>query len=580
MARRRKRLVDLVRDGTFLARKDEYLLNSKEVLAWPELERYRRAFRAAVDDEQRREVSLLLQHALREPDAPTLLLGDLQQELLALGPAGSFEQLQAFFPRFFRHYAGPRAGEPFVLERYQCDFLREFWRRDKDGRRVYSVGLLGIPKGNGKTPLAAGLGTYALVSNTDAPEVYNVAGAKDQAALCYEFASRNIQEGALAAWLDAGAVIGYPETHGEYEILSSDGDMSAGVNPTAAVVDEWWLYKHRKQREAYNSLHKALPKRSGQSWLLAITTAGYDKTTQLGETYDDAVEHPLLELHDDGALMIVRDEASGFLFWWYGAPEGSDLENPEVLRACNPAPWVNPTDLLKELRQPGSDELDWQRLHCNVWTKTRSSWLASGIWAGLRSSTQIPEGAEITVGIDAARTFDTTAIAWCWIAPDGRKVLASHVWSVRPQAPHHQFVAGGELVNEELVEPYVHELARRFQIRAIAFDPRYFSAEARHLANTGLQVIEVQPQSREMGDAVVLFEKEARSQMLSHDGDRVLHDHVEAIDAIRRPDGSKKIGQRADANPIDAGVACILANYLTVIDLPTKVVLEPFGGGW
>ena len=577
MARRRKRLVDVVRDGTFLARKDEHLLDGADKLPWRELELLRKRYRAAGDGSARREIALELEQGLRQ-HPPSRYLGDLQAELLKLGPRDSFEQLERFFPRFFRHYRGPAAGKRFQLAPFQRDFLREFWRRDRYGRRVYQVGLLMIPKGNGKTPLAAGLGVHALVSETDAPEVYNVAGAKDQASICFDFARTNIEDGPLAAWIDVGTrKVECPEHNGEYEILSSDGYLSAGVNTSAAVFDELFIAKHGQQREAWNSHEKSIPvKRPGRGWLLGITTAGFDKDTLLGERYDAAIAHPKLELHRDGALMILRDEASGFLFWCFQAPDGADIENPAVIRACNPAPWVNSRNLIRALKLPGADELDWRRLHADQWTKTKHAWLAAGVWDRLRGETQIPAGAEITVAVDAARTHDTTSIAWQWISPEGRKVTRAHVWSVRRKVSHHTFVAGGELVNEELVEPFIHDVLvglHGYRIRAIGYDPRYFGTEARHLANAGFTVIPYEPHNKAMGDAVVQFEKDTLARpRLEHDGDRVLRNHVEAIDAVRNPDGSKKIGKRTDGIPIDAGIAAIIANHLNEVEITEPVV--------
>ncbi len=569
MARRRKRLVDLVRDGTFLARKDEHLLGAHDPLPWRELERLRGEFRAAEDAAERRTVALELEHGIRSYPA-SRYLGDLQAELAKLGPPGSYERVSRFARRYFRHYAGPEAGKPFVFRRFQSDFLREFTRRRRDGRRVYTVGIWMLPKGNGKTPTAAVLGTEALVSNLDAAEVYNVAGRKDQADICHSFAKANIEDGPLSAWLEVGSeVVHYPEHRGEYEILPSEGDLTAGINPTAFVADELWLFLYRKQREAWNSGVKALPKRAGQSWALGISTAGYTKDSLLGEIYDGVMAHPGLELHRDGFLQVLRDEDSGFLFWGHGVPDSLDvdIEDPALVRAVNPAPWIDPRALLADLRQPGTDENDWQRLHLNRWTLTKQSWMASGIWSRLRSEAQIPEGAEILVGIDAARTWDTTSVGWLWVTPEGQKLTRSQVWSVRSNVPHHTFVPGGELVNEELVEPFVHELSKRYRIAGIALDPRYLNAEAKHLADAGFTVVKVEPQSAAMGDAVALFEKDALSERLAHSGDRVLALHVDAIDSERRPDGSKKIGKRSDANPIDAAISLILANWLTTVEL-------------
>src|SRR5207245_10660829 len=132
----------------------------------------------------------------------------LDRALAELGRPGSFRQLERFFPRFLRHQAGERAGLPFELEQFQRAFLREFWRRDRHGHRLYTVGLLGVPKGNRKTPLAAALGLHALLSGTDAPEVYGIAGSKDQAGIALRFARRWVEEGELAAFGSAGSLAG------------------------------------------------------------------------------------------------------------------------------------------------------------------------------------------------------------------------------------------------------------------------------------------------------------------------------------------------------------------------------------
>src|SRR5205823_1173455 len=153
--------------------------------------------------------------------------------------------------------------------------------------------------------------------------------------------------------------------------------LGHGVSPSAAIVDEWWLFDTQRERESFTALAKALHKRPGRAWLNAITTAGYDLHSQLGETYTAAINHPKLELRNDGYLQVVRDTASGFLFWWYGPPPGEepDPEDTRVVRACNPARWIQVRDLMRELKRPDSNEQDWRRLHLNQWTRARAAWL-------------------------------------------------------------------------------------------------------------------------------------------------------------------------------------------------------------
>ncbi|MGH3041018.1 MAG: hypothetical protein ACRDNG_04650 [Gaiellaceae bacterium] len=75
MPRHRKSLVELVRDGTFLARKDEHLLIGRTALPWPKLERLRRRAIAA-DSIGLRVLALELERAVRRPGGAEPYLAD------------------------------------------------------------------------------------------------------------------------------------------------------------------------------------------------------------------------------------------------------------------------------------------------------------------------------------------------------------------------------------------------------------------------------------------------------------------------------------------------------------------------
>ncbi len=113
-----------------------------------------------------------------------------------------------FFEKYLRHRKGEAAGQPFVPEPWQQEFLNEFYELDRHG--VYRLGILGVPRGNGKTPVAAGLGLYELLARQDAPNVFNVAGAKDQARLLTDFAREFVEDNPkLGSWitpLECGSV--------------------------------------------------------------------------------------------------------------------------------------------------------------------------------------------------------------------------------------------------------------------------------------------------------------------------------------------------------------------------------------
>jgi phage terminase large subunit-like protein len=291
-------------------------------------------------------------------------------------------------------------GSAFVLDPWQEEFVRELSLRSGAGlRRVYKEVLLGLPRGGGKTPLASGLALYELCSAPGRPKVFQAAGSKDQAAIGTGFARGWIEDGELRAWLKASArTITRKDGRGSYTVMGSDGRLGHGRRPNVGVIDELWLFKSAAEVQTYIAIQSALHKLP-DSYLLAITTAGYDKTSLLGQKYERALTLPDIEHRREGFLTIARDRDAGSLMWWYGMPEGYDLDLADdeavlrALRLANPGSWVDVHEMLRMLRR-GMDERQWKRLCLNAWTSARDVWLPSGCWTQL----QEPEGFEIPAG--------------------------------------------------------------------------------------------------------------------------------------------------------------------------------------
>jgi phage terminase large subunit-like protein len=176
-----------------------------------------------------------------------------------------------------------------------------------------------LPRGNGKTAIAAGLALYELVVRGDAPEVYFAAGSKDQARVALSFASSFVTEGPLADWVTVKSTLSCAATNGTMKVLSSEGALLHGLAPAVAILDELWALETARQVEAYTALTSALHKRD-DSYLLAITTAGYDRRSLLGQIYEQALDWPDVQRSRGGCLTIAKDEANGQLLYWFGAP--------------------------------------------------------------------------------------------------------------------------------------------------------------------------------------------------------------------------------------------------------------------
>ena len=76
----------------------------------------------------------------------------------------------------------------------------------------------------------------------------------------------------------------------------------------------------------------------------------------------DALSWDETTVSAQGCLTVAKNPAARTLVWWYGAPADADPTDPKILRACNPASWINVSDLQQQLRDAGLSESTVQKL--------------------------------------------------------------------------------------------------------------------------------------------------------------------------------------------------------------------------
>ncbi len=547
MARPAKSLAEHLRDKSFRARRHHGLLTGTLVSA-RKLRALQVGYQAASSERERRSFALdFEQEALRSDTSSGREVPEQADEL----------SVAEFFARNFRHSKGPLAGRPFVLEPWQRDFVDEFYRHDSEGRRIYRLGLLGVPRGNGKSPLAAGLALHELVTRTDSPDVFAAAASRDQARIVFNFARQFVESGELLETVRVGRnELVCPERLGSMRVLSADGALQYGHSVSAAIIDELHAFTTAKQEELYLALETALHKRV-DSFMLGITTSGYDRETLLGRLFEGALAGLELERPTE-CLTIGRDEESGTLLWWFAAPDTADLDDEELWRAANPASWVDLRDLRRQRHRPGGSEAAFRRLHLNQWTAGEETWITPERWAACSGEDEIPEGVDVFVGVDASWTNDATAVAVAHKLSDGRVVLSSHVWSALPGTEAHTHVPGGR-IDFGAVEDYILSLAHRYQVREVVFDPDFFARSAELLSERGLIVAPIDQRSRAMREAYSQFFEAVGACQVAHNGDAVLASHVTAAAATLDEYGSWKVRKKKQTRKIDGLVASVIA---------------------
>ena len=579
MARPAKSLHERVRDRSFLARRHGGLL-AGALVRRGDLRELQERWQAAVSEPERGAWAREFQLALRSDNGDQRVVPRDVDRSTSGASADATREVDVPVARFFKdflvHTKGPAAGKPFVLERWQLEFVEDFGRTI-EGERVFKRGLLGVARGNGKSPIAAGLAIRELVTRDDSPDVILAAASRDQARIVFAYASGFIEAGPLSEVLEVGRhEIRCPRNGGVLRTVSADGFVAHGLNPSAVIIDEAHSWNTTKQHELFAALDTAIHKRPGAFWLI-ITTAGHDKESLLGRLHRQMLE--TLELERRPGLVIGRDEFSGVLLHWFGADEECDADDEHLWRAVNPAKFVRLEDLRRQRRSPSMGSSTFKRLHLNAWVAPdRERWLQTERWQELAEpGLEIAPDASICIGMDGSRTYDCTAIAWASPADDGRVDVDCRVFAVREDVPHHELHRGK--IDFDRVEEFVLELFGRYAVREVAFDPRYLerSAELIDVRISESAIIRVEPFSKHMREALGSLERGVIDGTVRHSGDPVIAQHLEWAGVDRWDNGEIRRVHKLDrSRPIDAVIALALA-YWRVQAAPPASVYETRG---
>lgn len=379
------------------------------------------------------------------------------------------DRVVRFTARYLRHMKGRWAGQPFILEHWQeWQIVRPLFGivEKKTGLRWYREALIGIPRKNGKSELAAAFLLYMLTADGEyGAEVYSLAGDRKQASLVYKTASAMVKASPIRSAVKVYRnVMEVAETGSNYWVLSADADLQHGTNPHGAVIDEYHIHKDDEQYVAMRSGTAARQ----QPLIITITTAG------------DAKKGPLWDLYSKG----LRGDDDRMFMLWIGAKEGADLHDPKVWKKANPASWVT-TEYLEQQYKALPFGV-FARLHLNYWYEgSTESWITIDQATALIGHPEINPDLPVCVAIDAASRRDTTALMM--VQRDDEGNFHRKCW-------HYSADESLGYFDYSILENLIRELASSYDLRRVAFDPFQMVRSAQILDGEGIPV-EMFPQN-------------------------------------------------------------------------------------
>jgi phage terminase large subunit-like protein len=475
----------------------------------------------------------------------------------------------AFFARYLTHVDGEWAGLPFVLAPWEEEIVRKlFGTLNRAGRRQFLKALIGVPRKNGKTTLAAGIGLKLLVADKEpAAQVYCVAADREQARISFDIATRMVQANrhlsALCKPYRHSIVV--PKTGSTLKVISAEAYSKHGLNPHGVVFDELHAQPNRELWDVMTTGQGA----RRQPLVVAITTAGYDRTSICYEQYDYG-----LRLQKK----LIKDPT--FFFRWWGAADDDDWTSEEVWAKVNPNYPVTPKPefLRSEVKQAKAipaRQNTFRRLYTNQWTQSHTRWLSLLLWdenAGLVVAEKL-KGRDCFGGLDIASTSDFTA--WVLVFPfdDHVEVLARFFLpraavekraAMRPTLEVWEregwlTVTEGDVVDDKAIIAQAARDAAEFRIVRAAYDP----FDARSIAQTlqddhGIEMVKVPQSMARLSGPAKELERLLGMLALHHGGNPILRWMADNVVTREDESGRIKPDKKKSTEKIDGIVALVM----------------------
>ncbi len=431
----------------------------------------------------------------------------LKSEYPVEGPA---DRVFAYFTDVLQLAGGQFEGQPFKLEPSQAFIVGSIlgWRR-KDGTRRFRRAYVEEGKGNGKSPVAAGMGMYGLTSD-DEPraEIYAAASKKDQAMVLFrdavamreqspKLAERLTPSGGNPVWNLSDA-----ESASFFRPISSD-DGQSGPRPHFALCDE--IHEHASGK-VIEMLERGFKWRR-QPLLIMITNSGSDRNSVCWQEHQHAVRVAAGTMTPDEYFTYVGEVIDDETFSYVCALDKGDdpLEDPKCWIKANPllGVTIQRDYLASVVRQAKSipGKLNGiMRLHFCCWTDAEQAWMGRSALEEVLAEFDPLEhvGKSVYAGADLSGSQDLTALGFCvqtgtvtveregkplvlptfdaWVeAWTPRETLAER--SLRDQAPYEVWVKGGWLnavegrnIRLDFVAARLAEVNAEYQIALVAYD--------------------------------------------------------------------------------------------------------------
>lgn len=504
---------------------------------------------------------------------------------------------------------GEFAGKPIELMPWQQFILWNLfgWYKSEDNTRLFREAYIEIPRKNGKSTFASGIGLYMLMADGEpGAQVFSAATKKEQAKVIWDEAvlmvkaSRTLQEH-LQCYQTA---IVHEASHSKFSPLSSDDEKMSGKNIHCGLIDE--LHEHTN-RKVYDILKTSLGTRV-QPLIFSITTAGYDRESICWRQHAYGEKVLTGNLDDEGS--------QAFFVYMAALDAGADCFDEKEWLKCNPA--LGACKKLNYMRQMASQAKSeptalnaFLRYELNQWTQQDTRFMPMDKWDLCSGDpkldyNEVIDAAEESLagrdgygGLDLSSTGDVTAFVMLFppcselkeLGPDPdnpkqkkeavlRKAddkwrILCRFWipeenvkkrSEYDRVPYDTWarfgivtLTPGNVIDYDFVREEVRNLSIRHHIQECAFDRWNATQIVQQLTNDGLTMVEFGQGYRSMSAPTKELLRLVLSEQIVHYGNPCLRWMADNLVVSQDPAGNYKPDKAKSTEKIDGMVALVMA---------------------
>lgn len=307
---------------------------------------------------------------------------------------------------------------PFELQPWQAFIVGSLfgWKRDS-GLRRFRRAYVEIGKGNGKSPMAAGIGHYMLTATGKLrAEIYSAATDKDQAAILFRDAvamwerSPHLNRRLVPSGINPVWQLTDTSKASFFKPISSDKKGKSGIRPYCALIDE----VHEHPNNDVIEMLRAGTKGNQDALIFEITNSGFDRKSVCFSEHEYSIRVVNGEAENDAWFSFIcslddgDDPFEDETCWIKANPNLGVSIQPQFVR-----------EQVHEAKGMPSKEAMVRRLHFCEWTESETAAFTRGAVAsvlGVVDAKALSErGYPCFGGLDLSRANDLTAFTLAWL---------------------------------------------------------------------------------------------------------------------------------------------------------------------